>query len=387
VKRWIGWAIAAIVIAGIAWWATHRGAPPQAAGNAAPAVDIATVREAPFEVVLDESGTVGPPAGSASQLAFPNAGVIGRIDVHVGERVSAGEPLAALRTQSLALAAEQAAADERSAQAQAESASVDRYSTQIQVDRAALARAQRLYAAGVDAQKDVQSARAQLATDQAAQRGALAQRSAAIAQMQSAAAKAQLAQTDLTYATLVAPVPGVVTAIMHRPGEAVDASTPVIAIGPADQHETTLRVPASDAAQMHPGDPVVVSAGALGGSARGRLTAVVPAVDPATQTATVTVDTVPPGASAGAAVRARVTVASVTGMVVPQAAIVADPQSGNRVVFVQQKQKDGSEKFVEQTVSVAHENGSSALLTSGVHPGDRIAAQGAFQLLAPAGGD
>ncbi len=71
---------------------------------------------------------------------------------------------------------------------------------------------------------------------------------------------------------------------------------------------------------------------------------------------------------------------------VPESAIVADPQSGDTVLFVRQKQKDGSEKFAERVVHVAHEDGTTAELRDGVSAGEKIAAQGAFELLAPAGG-
>jgi hypothetical protein len=54
-------------------------------------------------------------------------------------------------------------------------------------------------------------------------------------------------------------------------------------------------------------------------------------------------------------------------------------------VFVLQRKPDGSTAFVQQTVRIAHEDGTTADLASGVAPGDRVAAQGAFELLAPSG--
>ncbi|HEY5348847.1 MAG TPA: efflux RND transporter periplasmic adaptor subunit [Candidatus Lustribacter sp.] len=386
--RWTWFAGGAVVVAAVAAFVLfHRGAPATAPAGAAPAVDLATVRYAPYAVVLDESGTAGPPAGSTSQLSFPNPGILAEVNVRVGEQVSAGQPLASLRARPLALAAQQAAADAASARAQARAAAVDKYSTQVAVDRAALSRAQKLYVAGVDAQKDVQAAQAQLASDEASSQGASADRVAAAAQARSADAKAQLAQTDLAYATLRAPADGVVTAILRRPGEAVDPSTPVIAIGPPVQGEVTLHVPAADAAQMRVGDSAAVRSSESNATAQGRVTAVVPALETATQSATVVVDAVPRGAVAGAAVRARITVARVRGFVVPVSAIVSDPQNGDDVIFAREKQKDGTYRFAEHTVTIAHQDAASALLSSGVHAGEQIAAQGAFQLLAPAGGD
>jgi RND family efflux transporter MFP subunit len=363
----------------------HQAQSTQTA--AAPATRVARVQERDFTIVLEENGTVGAPSAENSQLAFPSSGVIERIDVTVGQRVSAGEALASLDLRPFELAAASAHADARAANESAAAASVNRYGARLSVDRAALERAVRLYAAGVVAQKDVQDARAALAGDEADARAAAAGRSAAEAQAVSAQARALSAQADVNRAVLRSPIDGVVTAVLHRPGEAVDPSTDVMTVAPQTQHEITLRVPSSDAAHILAGDRVQLTVTGVADAAIGRVAAVVGSVDPATQTATVIVNGVPAGAEAGAAVRARITVAVRRGLVIPQAAIVQDPQSGNDVVFVEQKQKDGTLAFAERTVTVESEKGTSALVSSGLRAGDRIAAAGAFELLAPAGGD
>ncbi len=72
-------------------------------------------------------------------------------------------------------------------------------------------------------------------------------------------------------------------------------------------------------------------------------------------------------------------------LLVPESAIVEDPQQGDSVVFVQQRKPDGSTTFAQRTVRIAHEDGTTAHLASGVAAGERVAAQGAFELLAPCG--
>jgi hypothetical protein len=72
-------------------------------------------------------------------------------------------------------------------------------------------------------------------------------------------------------------------------------------------------------------------------------------------------------------------------LLIPESAIVADPQRSVNVVFVQQRKPDGSITFVQRIVRVTHEDGTTADIASGVRPGERVAAQGAFQLLAPSG--
>jgi multidrug efflux pump subunit AcrA (membrane-fusion protein) len=44
-------------------------------------------------------------------------------------------------------------------------------------------------------------------------------------------------------------------------------------------------------------------------------------------------------------------------------------------------------KFEQRTVRVAQQNGTRALIASGLHDGERIAAHGAFELLAPSNGE
>jgi len=354
--------------------------------DAKPAVAIATAAYGTYVEQVTAVGRVGAPAGSQTKLSFAEPGILSSIDVRIGEHVSQGQSLAQLDTTGLALAAAQAQADAQAAQAAAQQSAVDRISTKIAVDEAALRREQSLYAAGVAALKDVQAARAQLAQDRADAATARAQISGSAAQAQSARDRAALAQRDLANGTLRSPSDGVVTAIFKRPGEAVDTTTPVLAIGPDQSHDVTLDVSSSDAARLHPGDPVSFTIPGTPLRSEGRVVGVSPALDPTTQSATVVVSGVPSGAPGGAAVQATIDVARDRGVVIPQSAIVQDPQSGQTLVFVQTVDKNGDAKFAQRAVVVEHENGSQALIASGLRPGERIAAQGGFALLAPSGG-
>lgn len=370
---------AALLAAGCA----HQQAP---APQAPPAVPLATVRFGQYVESVSALGRVGAPAGTAAKLAFAEPGILSTIDVRIGQRVSAGDALAQLDASGLALSAAQSQADAQAAAANARQSSVDRTSTKIAVDEAALRREQSLYAAGVAALKDVEAARAQLAQDRADAASAVATRQGSGAQLQSAQDRAALAQRDLANATLRAPAAGIVAAIYKRAGESVDTTTPVVAIAPEASHDVTLDVTASDAARVHSGDPVQFSVPGTAIHSTGRVTGVSAALDPATQSATVVVTGVPAGAPAGSAVQARIDVARDRGIVIPQSAIVQDPQSGDTLVFVETHDKNGDVKFDQRTIQVAHENGSVALVSSGLRAGEKVAAQGAFNLLAPAGG-
>jgi cobalt-zinc-cadmium efflux system membrane fusion protein len=272
------------------------------------------------------------------------------------------------------------------ASAAAQQAAVDRTSTKIAVDRAALSREESLFAAGVAARKDVEAARAQLASDRADAAGNLAGVRSANAQAQSARDRAALAQRDLSNATLRAPSDGVVAAILKRPGEAVDPTTPVIAIAPPTESEVTLDVTSTDAARVHQGDRVELSIPGNGISWNGSVGGVASALDPTTQTASVLVKGVPSSVPAGAVVQATIEIGVDRGIVVPATAIVQDPESGNTLVFVETTDKNGGTTFAQRTVRIAHSDQQHALVASGLKAGERIAAQGAFSLLAPSGG-
>lgn len=361
-----------------------RHEPPPAAAQ--PAVPVATAHYAQYVESVSALGRIGAPAGTAARLAFAEPGILSVVLVHIGERVSAGEPLAQLDSSGLALSAAQSQADAQAAAANARQSAVDRTSTKMEVDAAALRREESLYAAGIAALKDVQAARAQLAQDRADAATAAATRQGSSAQLQSAQDRAALAQRDLTNATLRAPSGGVVAAIYKRAGESVDTTTPVVAIAPQSAGDLTLDVTATDAAKIHAGDPVHFNVPGTDIRSSGRVSGVSAALDPATQSATVVVSGVPGGAPAGSAVQARIDVARDRGIVIPQSAIVQDPQSGDTLVFVQVRDKNGDVKFDQRTIVVAHQNGSEALVASGLHAGEKIASQGAFNLLAPAAG-
>jgi len=372
--------------ASVALLAACGGHAPDTGSSAAPAVSLTAARYGTFVKTVQAVGRVGAPAGTQSKLSFAGNGILQSFDVRIGERVSAGQALAQLDTSGLSLAAAQAQADAQAAHANFQQSQVDRTSTKLAVDRAAVQREESLYTAGVAALKDVQAARAQLAADRADAASARTEIASAQAQAQSAQDRAAIAARDLSNGTLRAPSDGVVTAIYKRPGEAVDPSTPVIAIGPARSGEVTLEVTALDAAQIHAGDRVAFSIPGTALKSGGRIDGVSTAIDPATQTATVTASGFPTGAPAGSAVQASIDVRRLRGIVVPQTAIVQDPQSGKTLVFVQTRDKDGAMKFEQRTVTVAEQNGSDALVSSGLRSGERLASQGGFALLAPAGG-
>ncbi len=288
----------------------------------------------------------------------------------------------------------------------------------VATDQSALDRAQQIYAAGVGARKDVEAAQSQLRLDQAdytANRskvlsatssigGATAQARAdyqqavndvrtAQAQIgvtgaQAASARDKQAQAEraVASATLRAPEGGVVLQLLKHVGEAVDPTQPVIVVGPQSDRSVTLTVAGSDGALVRVGDHLTVTDPTRRSTAAGSVVAVVPAVDPSTQTTTVVASAVPPDSAPGNAVTASIDVATHRGVIVPATALIDDPQTGKTIVFVRSVDKNGDQKYVPREVTVTTSDDRSALIRSGIRNGDTVAAQGAFDLLAPGGG-
>ncbi len=383
-RRTLAVAITGIVAVAAAWWVlTHRAETP-APALASPAVERAVARTGSIAVTVPAVGRLGASGGAQTKLAFTNAGHIAAIDVQLGQRVVAGETVARLDTTGFALAAHQAQAQALAANAQARAAAVDRTSTRLAVDRSALARASRLYRAGVSARKDVEAARAQLAADEAAAQTDAANREAAQAQAAGAAAQAASAERDLSNTALRAPASGVVTALYHNPGEYVDPGVAVLAIAPPAGGSVVLEVAGADALRIARGDIVHLHVSGAGETLDGRVAGVAGAVDTATQSAQVSVAAAIPAALAGSAVDASIVVAHDRGVLIPREAIVADPATGATLVFALEK-NGGTTAFVQRAIHVVFQNDASAEVT-GLAPGTAIAAKGAFELLAPAGG-
>ncbi|HEY9085349.1 MAG TPA: efflux RND transporter periplasmic adaptor subunit [Candidatus Tyrphobacter sp.] len=368
-----------VVVAALVWFVMARRPAPKPPATA-PAIPVATVRMGIVERTLALAGRVGPAAGTQTKLAFSIPGTLRHIDVTLGEGVAQGAALAELNATPLALAAQQAQADAQAARAQEAYAQIDRVSVKLRVDEAELARQRVLFAAGVVAQRDVEAALAIVANDRAGVQGAQEQLALAQAQASSASTRAVAAGYALSLGTLRAPVDGVVVGIYAQAGEVVDVSTPIVAIAPNATNFATLDVPVVDVARIAAGDLVHVRAG--GRQFDARIGGIAPAVDPATGLAVVGVTGVPSDIPPGTPMDATVVYGHVRGLVVPQSSLVADPQTGEMIAFVQTSSGNGGIVFTPRHVTASVQSGD-LVLVNGLRLGERVAVQGAIDLLAP----
>ncbi len=348
-----------------------------------PPIPLVAARIGTADETVALAGRIGEPAGVAARLAFGMAGTVRALDARIGERVGAGQALAELDASSLDLAARQAAADARAADASAAAARIDRIGERVHVDAMQYRRERALFKAGVAARKDVEDAAATVAADRANAAGARLGIAQAQALAASAQARAAMADRDLSRAILRAPRDGVISAIYVQPGQVVDSTVAAFALAPSSSGGATLDVPADDAGSIAPGD--VVRARALGLRWTARISGVGASVDPATGLAIATVDKTPASLPAGTPIDATVVIGRKRGLLIPSSAIVDDPQSGKHLVFVALPRANAGIAFDARAVQLdeTHLGGPNVRVLSGLSAGERVAAQGAIDQLAP----
>lgn len=206
-------------------------------------VATAIVTAQAFPQILSVIGIVAPRPGRFASLAAPAPTRVAQIYAALGQRVAVGDSLVAFERAPFDAAAKSAEAALVTAQH-------------------GYARAVRLVQAGILPQKD---------SDQAA---------ADLAQAEVAAVTARRSQQ---LATLRAPIAGVVTGMHAVLGEAVDQSQPLVEVADPSALDLVFNVTPGEAAQIHGGDSLVVTASG-GGEALG--TGFVSAVGASVDTAT-----------------------------------------------------------------------------------------------------
>jgi RND family efflux transporter MFP subunit len=374
----------AVAVVALVWRlaASRNASAPET--SAQPQIPVAIARMGSVEETLSLSGRVGPPAGTQLKLSFALPGTVENVEVRLGQRVGRGTPLAQLDATSYTLAAQQATADAQAAAAATASARVDRFSVKLRADEAELQRQRQLLNAGIVAVRDVQAAQAALAGDRADALSARQQLAQAQAQARSADARAASAGYDVARTVLRAPASGTVAGIFVQPGQLVDPTTPVLALASSQDGLATLDVPVGELPRIAPGNPVRLRA--AGQDWMGSVEGIAPAVDPATGLAVVSVAGVPPGVATGTPVDATVVVGRARGLVIPRSAVIEDPQSGAHLVFVQSRDEHGSLRFAARHVTIDVQSADLVRVRSGLRAGERVASQGAIDLLAPPAG-
>jgi len=190
--------------------------------------------------------------------------------------------------------------------------------------------------------------------------------------LQNARASNRLAQLELSYTEVRAPISGVVASRSIKTGNFVQINTPIFRIVDADRLEATLNVPERELATMKAGLPVALQVDALPGqSFAGTVDRVSPVVDAGSGTFRVVCAFDNAGAlQPGMFGRIRIDYArKADALALPRAALLEDETSP--AVFVV---RDG--KAVRAPLALGYIEGDWAEVRSGLKQGDRVVVAG-----------
>lgn len=290
--------------------------------------------------------------GSLSRLSFQVSGRIRRIYVKVGDKVRAGQRIAAVDPTDIALQLQQAKANSAQAQAQAVSA------------KAAFNRVRALYENNNAAKQDLDTARAQ--------------RDSAVSSVAASNQSIRQLERQMAYASLSAPAAGTITTVLAEANEVVSPGQVIASLQVGTQLEVAVTVPESVIGQIKNGSAAKVYLDALSATMEGKVNEIgVP-----TQGSTVFPITVllPPDPKLRAGLAADVTFVLEAsslpeGAVLVPASAVGEDRDGRFVYRVDDVQS-GKGTLHRVPVSIGALQGGDILITKGLKQGQRVVTAG-----------
>lgn len=317
-------------------------------------VTVTKVAQTTIEQTASISGNVVAPPNRDVKLSALVAGRITSLNVSEGDRVHAGELLAAIDSHTYEAQLRQAQAAWQQAQATTENA------------RQNLKRNETLYQRGIVAGKDLEDAKTQLSVTQAAQ---------ASAQASEEAASLQVERTKL-----VSPLDGVVAKRYVSIGEQVDGTgaQPVIEVANISEVELPGSLSAVYLSKVHVGEAIPITSEAFSGKTfAGKIIAISPTVDPATNVGSVRIRIANPGGilKLGMYLNAKVPIQTDSNaLTVPPQSIYHDETGATQVYEV----KDDTATAVPVKLGIQTNN--SVEILSGVKAGDTVILTGGYGL-------
>ena len=301
-------------------------------------VTVTAVRQDTISETITVVGRLVPTPGSVATLSAPTAGIVRTVRVQVGERVAPAAVLLEIDAPELEA---NAAALEATAQAAERDAS----------------RQEALLADGIAARKDVEEKRAAATSARAA----------------ADAAHRLLAQTIVR-----SPIAGGVQRVLVNPGERVDAGAPLAEVVRGGPLDLVATVPQDRLLRLRVGQPAEIREEGAATTVVGVVHAIAPAVDSISNAGTAVIRVPRPDSTLrpGAGATAQVTTGIRAGvLIVPESALVLVGDS--LAVFV-----IGPDSVAHRrAVTVGMRSGGRAQVEGDVHPGDHVAAAGAYGLV------
>lgn len=368
-RTWLA-LVGTVVLAVGAWWMWGRSAPEVQ-------IITAKVDRVDLEDTVLASGTIE--AAKQVSVGAQVSGQIKKLHVRLGDTVAQGQLIAEIdatpQTNSL-----------RTSQAQ-----VALLGAQQGAKRATLRQAQLTYERQKQLLAQEATSRAEFESAEAAYQAAQADLAALLAQLSQAQISVETAKVNLGYTRILAPMSGVVVAVIAEEGRTVNAnqSAPtIIKLANMDTVQIKAQISEADVVRVKPGLPVYFT---ILGEPDKRYDARLRAVEPApeseqTESTSSTssssnaaiyynalFDVPNPGHKLRIAMTAQVFVVLAKApktLVVPATAL-GERKKGKYVVRVQEGQ--GSErKIVERLVSIGLNNRVQAQVLSGLNEGDDV---------------
>lgn len=283
---------------------------------------------------------------SEATLSAKTTGQIVKLDVRVGDRVKAGQPLVRLDASMASISLQNAKAAERLAQANLANAKTE-------LERATALRDQ-------GALSDANYDKLRMAFDIAS------------AQADQARAAIRASSQQISDATIVAPFAGVVSARFKNPGDTVSGMppTPLLAVVDPDHLEVRMAVPEALAPLLQAGDLLPAVASPSGTAFQVRVSALGATVDALSRTVEVLADVVEPvdpGLKPGALATVDLTGSrAMKGLFLPSAAVHS--ADGKSFVYVV-----ANDALQRKPVVGAPIRPGTILVTEGLSPNDSVA--------------
>ena len=334
-------------------------ARPEPAPEPVRSVKLLTVGPSNLSAASEYAGEVR--ARVESRLGFRVGGKLVERPAEVGQRVKAGQLLARLDAQDLALSG------------QAAQAAVTAALTQRDLARADLERFKGLLAQGFVSQAEIDRRQATL--------------DAAEATLRQAQAQSSVQGNQTGYARLLADAPGVVTAVQAEAGQVVQAGGSVVVLAQDGERDVVIAVPEDRLAQVRPGTPARVRPWAQADGSvdlKATVREVAASADPATRTYQVKLAlpaeaTLPLGATAYVTLDTPYT--GQAAITLPTTAVMQSAE-GDRSGSVVWVFDEPSGTVQPRPVQVAGADGNRVVIANGLKPGDEVVAAGGHVLSA-----
>ena len=260
--------------------------------TSSPAVTVSTVTVAAesWPSIYEAAGTVR--ARTTAVISAKLMGYVREVKVQAGDHVREGQTLVTLETRDLDVnsrRAEAAREEVRASMPEADSA-VSVAKANLELAQVTFGRMQDLQQKKSISNQEFDEASAKLKVAQAAHEMARARRAQLNARL--AAVDQEVRSTEVTrsYADMVAPFAGVITARQVEPGSLAVPGTPLLTIERQGAFRLEAAVEESRLAAIRVGQPVSVTLDSLDRTLEARVSEIVPAVDAASRAYTVKID-------------------------------------------------------------------------------------------------